>query len=67
VAPISLEKTDTGLVVKRPSDEPSVRALHGTTRALIQNMVWASARASASPVVRYRRRYQLLPEMRRSW
>jgi len=39
VAPISIEKTDTGLVVKRPSDEPSVRALHGTTRALIQNMV----------------------------
>jgi len=39
VAPISIEKTETGLVVKRPSDEPAVRALHGTTRALIQNMV----------------------------
>jgi large subunit ribosomal protein L6 len=27
------------LLVQRDSDEPTVRALHGTTRALIQNMV----------------------------
>ena len=27
------------VVLTRPSDEPAVRALHGTTRALIQNMV----------------------------
>ena len=27
------------LVVSRPSDAPSVRALHGTTRALLANMV----------------------------
>jgi large subunit ribosomal protein L6 len=27
------------ITVKRPSDAPSHRALHGTTRALIQNMV----------------------------
>ncbi len=34
---ISLE--DGKVLVQRPSDEPVVRALHGTTRALIQNMV----------------------------
>lgn len=27
------------VIVKRSSEEPNVRALHGTTRALIQNMV----------------------------
>ncbi|AVQ20352.1 50S ribosomal protein L6 [Fusobacterium necrophorum subsp. funduliforme] len=27
------------VVVERPNDEPKVRAIHGTTRALIQNMV----------------------------
>ena len=27
------------LIVERPSDEPSVRALHGLTRALLNNMV----------------------------
>jgi large subunit ribosomal protein L6 len=27
------------IVVKRSSDAPSIRALHGTTRALVQNMV----------------------------
>ncbi len=30
---------DGRVLVQRPSDEPMVRALHGTTRALIQNMV----------------------------
>lgn len=34
---ISLENEQ--VIVQRGSDEPSVRALHGTTRALIQNMV----------------------------
>ncbi|MBW6457627.1 MAG: 50S ribosomal protein L6 [FCB group bacterium] len=33
-------KTDNGsLVVERPSDEKKVRALHGLTRALINNMI----------------------------
>jgi large subunit ribosomal protein L6 len=39
VAPIAIERTADGLSVTRPSDAPAVRALHGTTRALIQNMV----------------------------
>ena len=39
VAPVAIEMNGEGLVVTRPSDAPSVRALHGTTRALIQNMV----------------------------
>ena len=34
---ISLDKGE--VIVKRPSDEPSHRALHGMTRALINNMV----------------------------
>jgi large subunit ribosomal protein L6 len=36
---VSIELTDGHIQVTRPSDAPSVRALHGTTRALIQNMV----------------------------
>jgi large subunit ribosomal protein L6 len=33
-------KLDDGMVVvKRPSDEPVYRSLHGTTRALINNMI----------------------------
>ncbi len=36
---ISVEVEGTTLSVKRSSDEPTVRALHGMTRALIQNMV----------------------------
>ncbi|MGH2521552.1 MAG: 50S ribosomal protein L6 [Anaerolineales bacterium] len=36
---VSLEMNDGQLVVTRPSDQPAVRALHGTTRALLQNMV----------------------------
>jgi large subunit ribosomal protein L6 len=39
VAPVSIAMHGADLVVSRPSDAPSVRALHGTTRALIQNMV----------------------------
>lgn len=30
---------DNQVVIRRSSDDPSVRALHGTTRAIIQNMV----------------------------
>jgi large subunit ribosomal protein L6 len=37
--PMTIEQNQGGVVVSRPSDAPSIRALHGTTRALIQNMV----------------------------
>ena len=36
---ISIEMTDTEILVKRSSDEKSQRALHGTWRALLQNMI----------------------------
>jgi large subunit ribosomal protein L6 len=36
---ITIKMEEGQVVVTRPSDEPSIRALHGTTRALIQNMV----------------------------
>ncbi|MBU0706443.1 50S ribosomal protein L6 [Patescibacteria group bacterium] len=36
---ISVSKDDHGIRVKRSSDEPSVRGLHGLTRALIANMI----------------------------
>jgi large subunit ribosomal protein L6 len=36
---LTIEVTDSELVVSRPNDKPDVRALHGLTRALIQNMV----------------------------
>lgn len=36
---ISIVREDNQLVITRPSDAPTHRALHGTTRALIQNMV----------------------------
>jgi len=36
---IQVEVTDGQLVVRRPNDEPRYRALHGLTRALINNMV----------------------------
>ncbi len=36
---ITIEKDGAEIKVTRPSDEPSLRALHGTTRALIGNMV----------------------------
>lgn len=36
---IGIEVSTDGVKVSRPSDAPSIRALHGTTRALIQNMV----------------------------
>ncbi len=38
-APILVKQSENELVVERPNDESPVRALHGTTRALIANMV----------------------------
>jgi large subunit ribosomal protein L6 len=38
-APITVEKNDGVLEVKRPDDERNSRALHGLTRTLINNMV----------------------------
>ena len=37
--PITVEKGETGVEVKRPNDERQSRALHGLTRSLINNMV----------------------------
>jgi large subunit ribosomal protein L6 len=36
---VSIVREDSTLLVKRKNDEKSVRALHGLTRALLQNMV----------------------------
>ncbi len=36
---VTIALEDGSVVVTRPSDEPSIRALHGTTRAVLQNMV----------------------------
>jgi large subunit ribosomal protein L6 len=36
---MSIKITDGTLIVERPSDEPQMRALHGLTRALLNNMV----------------------------
>jgi large subunit ribosomal protein L6 len=36
---IRIQMAEGRLTVERPSDEPSVRALHGMTRALLNNMV----------------------------
>jgi large subunit ribosomal protein L6 len=36
---IALSVADSEVVVTRPSDQPKHRALHGLTRALVQNMV----------------------------
>src|SRR6478672_11395728 len=38
-APITVEKSDGVLEVKRPDDERTSKALHGLTRTLINNMV----------------------------
>jgi large subunit ribosomal protein L6 len=38
-SPITVEKSDGVLEVKRPDDERNSRALHGLTRTLINNMV----------------------------
>jgi large subunit ribosomal protein L6 len=36
---VDIKEEDSQIVVTRSSDEKNVRALHGTTRAVIQNMV----------------------------
>ncbi len=36
---ITIKIEDGVIFIDRPSDEPTLRALHGTTRALINNMV----------------------------
>jgi large subunit ribosomal protein L6 len=36
---LSIEREDSTLLVKRPTDRPAHRALHGLTRSLIFNMV----------------------------
>jgi large subunit ribosomal protein L6 len=36
---MTIEILDSEVVVSRPNDKPNVRALHGLTRALINNMV----------------------------
>ena len=36
---VKIEKNENQIIVTRDSDEKQVRALHGTTRAVIQNMV----------------------------
>ncbi len=38
-SPITVEKGDEGLEVKRPNDERVAKSLHGLTRTLIANMV----------------------------
>ena len=37
--PITVEKTEAGVEVKRPDDERESRSLHGLSRSLINNMV----------------------------
>jgi large subunit ribosomal protein L6 len=37
--PITVEKGDEGIAVKRPNDERIAKSLHGLTRTLISNMV----------------------------
>ena len=37
--PITLRQENSQLIIERPNDERNVRALHGTSRALIANMV----------------------------
>ena len=36
---MTIKQEDGEIVVERPTDQPTHRALHGTTRALINNMV----------------------------
>lgn len=36
---MKIDVTDGQILVERPSDEPYYRAIHGTTRALINNMI----------------------------
>ena len=36
---ITIKLEDGHITVERPNDEPFIRAIHGTTRALINNMI----------------------------
>jgi ribosomal protein L6, bacterial type len=36
---IGIKLEDGHLIIERPNDQPRIRALHGTTRALLNNMV----------------------------
>lgn len=36
---LTIKEIDNTIIVERPNDEPKMRALHGTTSALINNMV----------------------------
>lgn len=36
---IAIKMEDGTITVERPNDEPRIRALHGTTRALLNNMI----------------------------
>lgn len=36
---ITIKMEDGTITIERPNDEPRIRALHGTTRALLNNMV----------------------------
>ena len=36
---IVIKEEDGHILVERPNDEPRIRALHGTTRALLNNMI----------------------------
>ena len=36
---ITIKLEDGHIIVERPNDEPFIRAIHGTTRALINNMI----------------------------
>ena len=36
---LTIKKVENEIVVERPNDLPAVRAIHGTTRALINNMI----------------------------
>ena len=38
-APMTIALEDGHVAITRPNDEPAVRALHGTTRAVLANMV----------------------------
>jgi large subunit ribosomal protein L6 len=49
--PVTIALSDGHVVVSRPSDAPSVRALHGTTRALIQNMVTGVSEGFSKSIV----------------
>ncbi|STO32142.1 50S ribosomal protein L6 [Fusobacterium necrogenes] len=36
---LTIKKVENEIVVERPNDLPAVRAIHGTTRALLNNMI----------------------------